>query len=728
MYTNNKIQSYHLDRSAVIYVRQSSAYQVENNKESQRRQYDLHKSALQLGWHENQVIIIDEDLGISGAKSDNRPGYQKLVSMIALRKVGVIFGIEVSRLTRNCRDWYELLEIASTFDTLIADEEAIFNPADYNDRLLLGLKGTISEAELHQIKCRMVRGRLNKAKRGDLEINLPIGYERDELGKIRKSPDESVRTAIETIFSLFQKLGSVRGILLELCRRKQELPYHKTTPGIGRKIAWHKATYDAIYLILTNPTYAGVYSYGRRKKTYNPVDKITSVNTVAQENCEVFIKDHHEGYTTYEDYQNNIKMMEENHYRNQMSIGAAREGKALLQGIVYCQSCGLKMRPRYSSQRYYYCCDRDHRRFGEPVCGWASACRVDNAIVDVALQILNEGTVDLTFQLMERHKKEEEESYKQWEQKMKRLDYEANLARKRYESVDPENRLVASTLESEWNTKLTALQVAKIEFEKFYPKGEKIKFTAPEVKNLLHSLKEKWTTDKISIQDKKEILRCLIERVFINTKGKVLAIKIIWQGQIVTTLDVPKYLFSSSHLYHKIKKMAAKNTDEEIADILNQAGYLTVKNKLWTPRRVMDFRLSNQIASGFTKNEKLKINSGYVCSQEAAKKIGVAITTIQHWFNLGILEGRQRIAKQSKLWIYLDSDIIQNLNGAASFSNTIKTFRSVMKTQGFKQNEVVQWAKANNHRILRLQRGKAFHFYIQPCITNLNKAILDRSM
>jgi hypothetical protein len=220
----------------------------------------------------------------------------------------------------------------------------------------------------------------------------------------------------------------------------------------------------------------------------------------------------------------------------------------------------------------------------------------------------------------------------------------------------------------------------------------------------------------------------LIERVFINTKGKVLAIKIIWQGQTVTTLSVPKYLFSSSHLYHRIKELAAKNTDEEIADTLNQAGYLTVKNKPWTLRRVMDFKLSNQIASGFTKSEKLKINSGYICSQEAAKKIGVAITTIQHWVKLGILEGRQRSAKQSKLWIYIDNDIIHNLNGAADFSNVVKTFRSVMKTQGLKQNEVVQWAKTNNHKILRLQRGKAFHFYIQPCILNLNKATFDRSM
>lgn len=225
----------------------------------------MQERAVKLGWPRDQVTVIDEDLGISGAHSENRPGYQKLVSLIALRKVGVIFGIKVSRLARNCLDWYELLEVASTFNTLIADEDAIFNPADYNDRLLLGLKGTISEAELYQIRCRMMRGRMNKAKRGELEIHLPIGFEW-HAGQIKKVPDESVRTAISNVFSLFRQIGSIRGVLLELRRRQQELPYEKTTPGIDRCISWKKPAYEAVYIMISNPTYAGVYTYGKRKK------------------------------------------------------------------------------------------------------------------------------------------------------------------------------------------------------------------------------------------------------------------------------------------------------------------------------------------------------------------------------------------------------------------------------------------------------------------------------
>lgn len=724
MYMNNKIHSAHLERSAVIYVRQSSAYQVQNHKESQERQYALQERAIKLGWARDQVTVIDEDLGISGAHSENRPGYQKLVSLIALKKVGVIFGIEVSRLARNCLDWYELLEVASSFNTLIADEDAIFNPSDYNDRLLLGLKGTISEAELYQIRCRMMRGRVNKAKRGELEIHLPIGFEW-RAGQIKKVPDESVRVAVENVFSLFRQIGSIRGGLLELRKRQQELPYEKITPGISRCIGWKKPSYDAIHIMISNPTYAGVYTYGKRKKNYNPVDKKATTQKIKLSDVEIFIADHHEGYITYEEFMNNMKTMENNQYKNSMSQGASREGAALLQGIVYCKNCGLKMRPRYSSKRYFYCCDRNHRRFGEPICGWASASRVDAAVTDVVLQVINHGSVDLTFQLMKRHNEEQEIIYRQWEQKVKRLDYDANLARKRYESVDPENRLVASTLEAEWNEKLVLLQQAKIEYENDYPKGEKPILSITQIKETLMALKQQWESGTIAIQDKKEIIRCLIEKVFINTTGKVLMVEIIWYGQTITALEVPKYLFSSSNIFHRVKELAHSYTDSEIAVILNESGLLTVKNKPWTPRRVMDFRLSNSIPSGFTRTAELKMENGYLPSEQAAKLLNASVTTIQKWFRLGILEGKQGVGKQAKLWIYLNESDVNRLNGTSKFDLTIKTFSSVMRETGMTKENLIKWTKSNNHEILRLKRGEMFHFYIKP---HPNDAVYDRSM
>lgn len=713
MYTNNKIHQNHLAREAIIYVRQSSVYQVQNNKESQQRQYSLQERAIKLGWHKDMVTVIDEDLGISGAHSENRPGYQKLISLIALKKVGVIFGIEVSRLARNCLDWYELLEIASTFNTLIADEDGVFNPADYNDRLLLGLKGTISEAELYQIKNRMMRGRINKAQRGELEIHLPIGFEWSN-GKVIKTPDESVRTSIDNVFALFKQIGSVRGVLFELHRRQQELPYEKIIPGIGRNISWKKPAYESIYFMITNPTYAGVYSYGRRKRHYNPVNKRTNTQKISQGDLDVFLPDHHEGYIGYQEFENNLKTMANNQYGNITSQGAAREGHGLLQGIAYCKKCGLRMRSFYKAKHTYYYCDRNHRRYGEPICGCASAKRVDGAVTDILLQVINEGTVDLTFQLMKHHQEEQTIIYHQWEQKVKRLDYEANLARRRYESVDPENRLVASTLEAEWNEKLISAKQARLEREKHCPNGVKPVLTAIQIKELLSRLQQQWYTGNIAIQDKKEMLRCLINKVFINTEGKVLIVEISWHGGSITKLEVPKYLFSSTHIYHRVKELALSYTDSKIAEILNEENLFTVKQKPWTSRRVMDFRLSNQIPSGFTKTTNLKIEQGYVSSQEASQILNVKITSIQRWFKLGILEGRRGVEKQSKLWVYLDMDIIKRLNGTAIFDITVKTLRSIMKDMGMSQNELIQWVKLNNHEILRLKRGNSCCFYIKP--------------
>lgn len=297
---------------------------------------------------------------------------------------------------------------------------------------------------------------------------------------------------------------------------------------------------------------------------------------------------------------------------------------------------------------------------------------------------------------------------------LRTIDYETNLARRRYEAVDPENRLVAATLESEWNDKLVVLQQAKKEYEKYFPKGEKPSLTVTQIKEILKTLKEQWQSATISIQDKKEIIRCLIERVLINTEGKILSVEIIWHGQTITKLDVPKYLFSSSHIYNRVKELALSHIDSEIAEILNQNKLLTVKQKPWTSRRVMDFRLSNKIASGFTRTESLKVDKGYVSSQEAAEILNADVSAIQRWFKLGILEGKRGEGAQSPLWIYLDDSIIKRLNGSADFDLTIRTFRSLLKDQQMSKEELIKWVKLNDHEILRLKRGKIFHFYIRP--------------
>jgi len=571
-----------------------------------------------------------------------------------------------------------------------------------------------------------MRGRLHKAQRGDLELRLPIGYERDTQGKTCKTPDQSVQAAINYIFFLFQQKRSVRGVLNTLYEQKQELPYWKCLPGLGLSIDWHPASYDAIYHILYNPVYAGFYIYGKRKRLYHPESKKYVSEKIDPNAVEIVIPDHHEGYISAQTYQDNIRMIQNNCYFKPETDGAPREGAALLQGLVYCKRCGLKMRPCYTSKRYYYCCDRDHRRFGKGVCGWASALRVDAAVEDYMLKILNEGTVELSFMIMEQHQQEQKVTSQQWQKKLQRLEYESNLARRRYEAVDPDNRLVAGTLETEWNTKLASLKQAKEDYEKLGLQESRLKLSCEQVKEGIQMLSKQWGNANLETREKKEILRCLIERVFIDTQGKVLNVTVAWQGGTLTNHQVPKYLFTNLSLYHKIKELAHHHTDGDMASLLNQQGHLTVKGKPWTTRRVMDFRLSNGIASVFTKSSNLRVEAGYVTSSEAAECLGVSMGNIQKWAKHGILQGITRATKQSKLWIYLDEGIKKRLDGTAPYDGTLQTFKKLLKTTGMTPRELITWAKEQGHIIIRLRRGNNFCFYIQP--NSFNAAIIDRSM
>lgn len=709
----NEISSKSLQRKAVIYIRQSSPMQVEQHPESRKRQYQLVARAQAMGWPAAACIVIDEDLGLSGAQSYNRPGYQRLVSMIALREVGIILGLEVSRLARNNLDWYQLLELAAAFNVLIADEDGLYDPACFNDRLLLGLKGTISEVELYQIRARLVRGRLSKAKRGELRIGLPVGLAWDPLtDKVRLDPDESVRDALAHLFELFRKLRSVRGMLHHLRERGLEVPAQERRRGLGRRIIWRPPSYDALYNLLKNPAYAGAYVYGKREKQVNPITHTVHVRRRPQKEWEVFIPEHHPGYITWSEFEENQRTLREN--GNRMGRGAARRGPALLQGVVFCKHCGHKMRVRYSNGAPYYCCDAAHRRFGEPICQWASARRVDPLVEDLFLTVVGPHTLDLSCSHEVKLQEEERQVNRAWEQRLQRHVYEADLARHRYESVDPENRLVAHTLETEWNEKLVELEAARQAYEAEKPSTYELRSTMEEMQEVISNLRQLWHGPDVAAEDKKELLRCLIENVFLEQHGKVIRAEVTWHGGARSELDVPKYLFSSPQLYHKIRELALTHTDTEIAEELNREGTTTVRGLPWTPRRVMDFRLSNAIASGFTTNAELRaLSSGYITSAEAAEQLGVARSTIQKWYRLGVLSGKHD-GGQSPLWIAWTPEVCQRLNGGATPDPRMVSIRSLCRQHGKPPDEVLAWAKQNGHGIYRLRRGKTVRFYILP--------------
>lgn len=708
------IQPSHLNRLAVVYVRQSTPVQVEQHPESRLRQYQLADRAKAFGWPAQRCLVIDDDLGLSGAQSSNRPGYQRLVSLLALREVGIVFGLEVSRLARNCLDWYQLLELAATFSVLIGDEDGLYDPAEFNDRLLLGLKGTFSEIERYQITARMQRGRLNKARRGEYAVPVPIGYAYDPFtGRLELSPDQAVRHAVEQIVHLFAQLGSIRGVLLCLNREDLQLPHQVRRRGLATQIVWRRPSYEVVYQVLTNPIYAGVYCYGRRATRHDPLTQKRHVERRAREAWDVFLPDHHPGYLSLEQWEANMARLQNHLWTLPTSQGAPREGAALLQGLVFCQQCGARMRVRYSNRVPYYSCDYAHRRFGEPICGWASAKRVDALVENLVLGVVDAGSVDLALAYDERRREEDARLDRQWQQQLQRLEYECDLAQRRYELVDPANRLVAQTLETAWNERLAELDAARAEDRRRQRRTPPVS-TPEQMRELLGQLRQLWYASQVAVQDKKELLRCVIQQVRLTTKGKVIRAEVVWQGGARSELDVPKYMGAPTAAYHRVIELAKTHTDAEIAEQLNAEGLRTMKHKPWTGRRVMDFRVSNAIPSGLTASPTMRLaETSYITSTEAALRLGLDQSRIQTWFRWGVLTGKQD-ATQRQLWITWNSDVQQRLGGGAAIDGRMVSVKRLCGHQGNSAADVLTRANQHGDTVYRVRRGTSFRFYILP--------------
>jgi hypothetical protein len=634
--------------------------------------------------------------------------------MVALREVGVVFGLEVSRLARNCLDWYQLLEVAAAFNVLIGDEDGLYDPADFNDRLLLGLKGTFSEIERYQITARMQRGRLNKARRGDYAKRVPIGYAYDPItGRLELSPDRAVRDAIEHIAHLFTQLGSIRSVLLCLNREGLQLPHQVHRRGLGVQIVWRRASYEVVYQVLTNPIYAGVYCYGRRATRHDPLTHVRHVERRSRETWEVFLCDHHAAYLTLEQWEANMERLKNHVWTLPTSQGAPREGVALLQGLVWCQQCGARMRVRYSNGAAYYECDYAHRRFGEPLCGVASAKRVDALIENLVLGVIDQGAVDLALVYDERQREEEARLDRQWQQQLQRLEYECALAQRRYELVDPANRLVAQTLETAWNERLAELEAARAEDRRRQRHAAPLS-TPEQMREVLGDLRQRWFGGEFEVQAKKELLRCVIAQVRLTTRGKVVRAEVVWEGGARTELDVPKYMGAPTEAYHRVFELAKTHTDAEIADALNAQGLLTMKHKPWSARRVMDFRVSNAIPSGLTASATMRLpETDYIPSSDAATRLGIDQSRIQTWFRWGVLTGKQD-ATRRQLWIRWNADVERRLNGSAVLDNRMISVRRLCAQEGKPPGAVLQWASSHGHTIIRVRRGTNFHYYIAP--------------
>src|SRR5215471_10761211 len=522
--TDNKIQAVHRQRAALVYIRQSTAAQIEHNRESTARQYALAERACDLGWAKEQVMIIDEDLAITGSIVGHRAGFERMASEVALGRVGIILGIEVSRLARNNANWYRLLDLCAITDTLLGDSDGLYHPALFNDRLVLGLKGTMSEAELHIIRARLDGGIRNKAQRGELRRELPVGLvwgEKD--GEVRFHPDEAVVGAIRTVFDRFAEMGSVRQVWLWF--RTEGLSFPSQKDPWGGEIQWIVPTYGSIHQVLPNPVYAGAYVYGRnRSEQYVDEQGVVRKRSrrLPMKEWPVLIQEHHVGFLDWPAFQANQERIRSNaRAERQQSGGAVREGSALLQGIATCGHCGRGLFTYYRGDKAtpgYRCSANDLGDGGGHYCFQVGALGIDKAVADAFLDAITPAAVEASLLALEQLEADRDAALRQWRLEVERARYEAERAERRYKACDPENRLVARGLETEWEGRLRDLAAAENELRR-RDQQQPRRLTPEETQRLRNmgvDLRQVWKAPTTTDRDRKELLRTLLEEVMIS--------------------------------------------------------------------------------------------------------------------------------------------------------------------------------------------------------------------
>lgn len=654
--TSTKITREHILRTAYVYIRQSSPSQVEINKESTDRQYALKNRALQLGWAKNQVEVIDQDLAISGSSTATaqRNGFVTMTSEVAMGNVGIIFSTEVSRVARSNAEWYRLLDLCSVMNTLIADGDGIYHPGLFNDRLLLGMKGTMAEAELHVIRARLNGGIRNKAARGELKRGLPIGFiwgEQD--GEILFHPDEAVSHAIQTVFSKFDECGSARRVWLYF--RSENLTFPRQSNGVAQ-VVWVPPTYVMIHSALKNPVYAGVYVFGKTqyKHYINKEGYVQKrVKKLPMEQWSVFIKDHHKGYIDWKTYEMNQQRLKKNtHPLPHKAGGALREGAALLQGIAVCGRCGRKLRVYYqgnNSTPGYYCSSNTIANGRGLHCLRIGGVTIDKAVTNSVLEAIQPAGIDAALEAEKYIIDTYKATLKQWQLQVERIEYQVHLAQKRYESVDPQNRLVARTLEKQWEDRLGELATAKAELTKRegeYP--QKITTQQREqIRSLSSDLSRVWNCETTTDRDRKELLRTILEEVIINPREdkSVAHLCLRWRGGAVTDMQVkmpPRHaptVRTDERTIDLVRRLACHYNDATIAGILNRQGRKTAQGFSFNQNRVSSLRRNWNISCFIPPKGKPK--GEIVTIQKAAEILEVAPSTIHRWLKEGIIAGEQ---------------------------------------------------------------------------------------
>jgi DNA invertase Pin-like site-specific DNA recombinase len=639
-----KITAEHLRRDAYLYVRQSSLRQVFENTESTKRQYALRERAVALGWSIERIHVIDSDLGISGASATDRDGFQRLVAEVANGHAGIVLGLEVSRLARNNADWHRLIELSALSHTLILDEDGIYDPAHFNDRLLLGLKGTMSEAELHVLSARLQGGIRNKARRGELEVPLPIGFIYRADGAVMLDPDQQIRGSVQLLFDTFRQLASASAVVRRFRVEHWEFP-RRIHRGIGKgDVLWGALDHSRVIQILHNPRYAGAFAYGRTRSMRSA--KRSRAVKVPREEWQVLIPHTHPGFIDWEEFERNQATLRGNAggFGGSSRGSMPREGVGLLQGRVLCGLCGARMRVRYQDveqrlEPYYQCSEAVVRRAGK-LCQSVRGRPVDEAIAKRLLETVAPAAIEVALAVQDEIAGRIEEASAVRRVQLERARYEAELARRRYLKVDPDNRLVADALEADWNARLRRLDALQQEHERQQqadqgllsePARERIRALATDFARV-------WNDVRVPPIERKRMVALLIEDVTL-TKAEQISIHVRWRGGKTESLviDKPQPIArirkTLPEVVQAVDELLETCTDRQVATRLNELGYKNWKGQCFTFKKVSVLRRAYKLKS---RRERLR-DRGMLTAEELAAQLGVCTTSIHEWGRAGIM-------------------------------------------------------------------------------------------
>jgi DNA invertase Pin-like site-specific DNA recombinase len=686
--THNKISVQHLRRDAFLYVRQSTLRQVLENTESTQRQYALRDRAVALGWPAERIHTIDEDLGVSGAHAENRDGFQRLVSEVALGHAGIVLGLEVSRLARNNADWQRLLELCALSGSLISDEDGVYDPAHFNDRLLLGLKGTMSEAELHILKARLQGGMRNKARRGELQLPLPIGLVYDAAGAVVLDPDRQIEHTVRLIFNTFREVSSASATVRRFAREGLKFPHRVQSGSAKGEVLWEDLEHARVLQVLHNPRYAGAFVFGRTRSQRTADLKSTSQVLVPREQWMVFIPNAHVGYIALEEFERNQATLKQ----NLAALSAEgrgtvpREGIALLQGRVLCGRCGARMRVRYQQFRdrlipYYVCTDAVVRRAGQS-CQSIRGSDIDEAVGELLLKTLAPAALNVALAVQAEIAGRIEKADSLRQQQVERARYEAELKRRRFLKCDPDHRLVADALEADWNDQLRRLETLQQEHDRQRAADQSLLDEAARARilSLARDFPRVWNNPRTESRERKRMLALLIEDVTL-TKYDPIAVHVRFRGGQTTSLTVqgPKPIALvrkfKPEVISQLDRLLQTCTDQEAADRLNALGHRNWKQQPFTRTKVISLRVAYKLPS---PAQRLR-EQGFVLAEELARRLNVSSTTIHEWGRAGWL-CRKHYGNRQCLFEPIKSVNIRKGKGGRLIPSFVRPLRSTQET------------------------------------------------